>query len=79
MLPLVQGYPAREGQAMRKGLAYLDTAEKCRRLARQVTEPKAKKQLEEMAREWEALAAGRAQQLAKGKAMKRPTKRHPAA
>ena len=34
---------------MREGLAYLDTEEKCRDLARQVTEPRRKKQLEYVA------------------------------
>jgi hypothetical protein len=48
---------------MRKGLAYLDAAEKCRQLARQVTDLRKKKQLEDMALEWEALAAERARQL----------------
>jgi len=50
---------------MRKGLAYLNLAEKCRNLARQVTEPRFKKQLESMARAWETLAVQRAKQLAK--------------
>jgi hypothetical protein len=50
---------------MRKGMAYLDAAEKCRHLARQTTERQIKKQLEAMAVEWEALAAERAKQLSK--------------
>jgi hypothetical protein len=49
---------------MRKGLAYLDMAEKCRDLASQVTEPQYKKQLERMAQKFETLAAERAKQLA---------------
>ena len=58
---------------MRKGLAYLDAAERCRHLARHVPDPRTKKELNDMASEWEKLAAERAKQLAKGKAMKRPT------
>jgi len=49
---------------MREGLAYLDAAEKCRHLARQVTDPQKKKQLEDMALEWEELATERVRQLA---------------
>jgi hypothetical protein len=44
---------------MRKGLAYLDMAEKCRALAGQVTEAKNKKRLDEMAQEWERMASER--------------------
>ena len=50
---------------MRKGMAYLETAEKCRDLARKTTEPQIKKELKAMAAEWEGLAAGRAKQLSK--------------
>jgi short-subunit dehydrogenase involved in D-alanine esterification of teichoic acids len=51
---------------MRTGLAYLEAAEKCRQLARQVViEPRKKKQLEDMALEWEVLATERVTQLAK--------------
>jgi len=60
---------------MRKGLAYLHAAEMCRDLAHQVPDPLNKKQLNEMALEWEKLAAERAKQLANGKAMKRPTRK----
>ena len=49
---------------MRKGLAYLDMAEKCRALARQVKEAKNKRQLEDMAQEWEKLAAERVKHAA---------------
>ena len=56
------------GQLMRKGLAYVEAAETCRHFARQVPECKKKKQLNDMAMEWETLAAERARQLAKGKA-----------
>jgi len=49
---------------MRKGLAYLDMAEKCRDLASKVTKPQNKKQLEDMAKAWKTLAAKRAKQLA---------------
>jgi hypothetical protein len=50
---------------MREGLAYLDAAEKCRHLARQVRDPQKKKQLEDMAlEEWEELATERVRQLA---------------
>jgi len=50
---------------MRKGLAYLDLAEKCRKLASQVRERRAKKELQGMARSWEAVAAERAKRLSK--------------
>jgi len=50
---------------MRKGLAYLDFAEKCRKLARQLKEPRQKKILEDMAQSWETVARQRAKQLAK--------------
>ena len=49
---------------MRKGLAYLDMAEKCRALARQVKEPNNKSHLEDMAREWERMAAERVKKTA---------------
>ena len=48
---------------MRKGLAYLDMAEKCRALAREVKEATNKKRLDEMAEEWERLAAERAKHV----------------
>ena len=50
---------------MRRGLGYLDLAEKCRRLASRLTEPRYKKQLEGMAQLWETATADRAKQLAK--------------
>src|SRR5262249_18459051 len=50
---------------MRKGLAYLDLAERCRKLADQVKEPRHKKELAGMARLWGRAAAERAKQLAK--------------
>lgn len=50
---------------MRKGLAYLDLAERCRKLAGQVKEPRHKKELAGMARLWERAAAERAKQLGK--------------
>jgi len=50
---------------MRKGLAYLDFAEKCRKLASQLKEPRQKKILEDMAQSWETVARQRAKQLAK--------------
>lgn len=50
---------------MRKGLAYLDLAERCRQLAGQVKEPRHKKELAGMARLWERAAAERAKQLGK--------------
>jgi hypothetical protein len=50
---------------MRKGLAYLDFAEKCRKLASQLKEPRQKKILEDMAQSWETVARRRAKQLAK--------------
>jgi hypothetical protein len=50
---------------MRKGLAYVELAEKCRRLASAVTDPLHKKQLQNMARSWETVAAERAKRLAK--------------
>jgi hypothetical protein len=49
---------------MRKGLAYLDMAEKCRALARQVKDAKNKKRLNGMAQEWESMAAERAKHAA---------------
>jgi hypothetical protein len=50
---------------MRKGLAYVELAEKCRQLASAVTDPLHKKQLQDMARSWETVATERAKQLAK--------------
>lgn len=50
---------------MRKGLAYLDLAEKCRKLAGQLTDLRHKKELEGIARSLETVAADRAKQLAK--------------
>jgi hypothetical protein len=50
---------------MRKGLAYLDLAEKCRKLASQLKEPRQKKILEDMAQSWETVARQRAKELAK--------------
>jgi len=48
---------------MRKGLAYLDMAERCRALARQVKEPENKSILEDMAQQWETLAAQRVKDI----------------
>ena len=39
---------------MRKGLAYVELAEKCRQLASAVTDPLHKKRLQNMARSWVA-------------------------
>jgi hypothetical protein len=50
---------------MRKGLAYVELAEKCRQLASAVTDPLHKKQLQGMARSWKTVATERAKQLAK--------------
>ena len=50
---------------MRKGLAYVELAEKCRQLASAVTDPFHKKQLQGMARSWETVATERAKKLAK--------------
>ena len=55
---------------MRKGLAYLDFAEKCRKLASQLKEPRQKKILEGMAQSWETVAKQRAKQLAKSASSK---------
>jgi len=55
----------RKGPMMRKGLEYLNIAEKCRNLASQATEPRVKKKLEGIARSLETLAARRAEQLSK--------------
>jgi hypothetical protein len=59
---------------MRKGLAYLDLAETCRKLASQVKEPRQKKQLQDMAQSWETAAAERAKQLVKPARSKAPRK-----
>src|SRR5499427_10214459 len=56
-------YP--KGPMMRRGLEYLNIAEKCRSLASQATESRVKKKLESMARSLETLAARRAKQLDK--------------
>jgi len=50
---------------MRKGMDYLQSAEKLRKLATRMEHPKYKKQLERIAQEFETLAAKRAKQLAK--------------
>jgi hypothetical protein len=50
---------------MRKGMAYVELAEKCRQLASAVTDRVHKKQLQAMARSWETVAAERAKHLAK--------------
>jgi hypothetical protein len=52
---------------MRKGMAYVELAEKCRQLASAVTDPLHKKQLQNMARSWETVAAERAKKSAKSK------------
>jgi hypothetical protein len=59
---------------MRKGLAYVELAEKCRQLASTVTDPLHKKQLQDMARSWETVAAERAKQLGKSARSKRARK-----
>jgi hypothetical protein len=59
---------------MRKGLAYVELAEKCRQLASAVTDPLHKKQLKNMARSWETDAAERAKRLAKSAKSKRARK-----
>jgi len=56
-------YP--KGAMMRRGLEYLNIAEKCRSLASQATESRVKKKLESMARSLETLAARRAKELSK--------------
>jgi hypothetical protein len=50
---------------MRKGLAYLDLAERCRKLASQLDDRQNKRELEEVARSWEKVAAQRAKELSK--------------
>jgi hypothetical protein len=50
---------------MRKGLAYVELAEKCRQLASAVTDPSHKKQLQNMARAWKTVSAARATLLVK--------------
>jgi hypothetical protein len=59
---------------MRKGLAYVELAEKCRQLASAVTDPLHKKQLKAVARSWETVASERAKQLAKSAKSKRAHK-----
>jgi len=59
---------------MRKGLAYVELAEKCRQLASAVTDQVHRKQLQAMARSWETVAAERAKQLAKPAKSKRARK-----
>jgi hypothetical protein len=59
---------------MRKGLAYVELAEKCRQLASAVSDPLHKKQLHAMARSWETVAAERAKQLVKPARSKRAPK-----
>ena len=59
---------------MRKGLAYVELAEKCRQLASAVRDPLHKKQLQAMARSWETVAAERAKKLTKPAKSKRAPK-----
>ena len=59
---------------MRKGLAYVELAEKCRQLASAVSDPLHKKQLQAMARSWETVVAERAKQLVKPARSKRAPK-----
>src|SRR5262249_32058153 len=54
-----------KGAMMRKGLKYLNIAEKCQNWASQATDPRVKKKLESMARSLKTLAARRAEQLSK--------------
>ena len=62
---------------MRKGMAYLEAAEKCRDLARKTTEPQIKKELDAVAAEWQALAAKRAKQISKQGKCRLLTSRQP--
>ena len=48
---------------MRKGLQYLDRAVECRKIAHQVRDAQHRQQLDDMAREWEALASEYATEL----------------
>lgn len=59
---------------MRKGLAYLELAESCRKLARRMDKPVHKKQLEAIARACERMAMNRAKHLAKTAKSKRAGK-----
>src|SRR5262249_21533584 len=60
-----RGFAIPERGKMRKGLEYLNIAEKCQNLASQATEPRVKKKLESIARSLETVAARRAKQLGK--------------
>jgi len=51
---------------MRKGMQYLEHAEGCRKIARQIRDAQHQNQLKNMAQAWETLAAQRARQLANG-------------
>jgi hypothetical protein len=60
---------------MRKGLAYLDLAERCRKLASQLDDRQHKKELEEVARSWEKVAAQRAKELNKQASSKKAARK----
>jgi hypothetical protein len=60
---------------MRKGLAYLDLAERCRKLASQLDDRQHKKELEEVARSWEKVAAQRAKELSKQASSKKAARK----
>jgi len=59
---------------MRKGLAYLDLADRCRKLARQIKDRRQRKQLEDMARAWEIVASDRAKKLTRAGKTRRKAK-----
>ena len=59
---------------MRRGLAYLDLADRCRKLARQIKDRRQRKQLEDMARAWEIVASDRAKELTKAGKIRRKAK-----
>jgi len=59
---------------MRRGLAYLDLADRCRKLARQIKDRRQRKQLDDMARAWEIVASDRAKELTKAGKTRRKAK-----
>jgi hypothetical protein len=60
---------------MRKGLAYLDLAERYRKLASQLDDRQNKRELEEVARSWEKVAAQRAKELSKKASSKKAARK----
>jgi hypothetical protein len=60
---------------MRKGLAYLDLAERCRKLASQLDDRQHKRELEQVARSWEKVAAQRAKGLSKKASSKKAARK----